>query len=84
MFNTSGPASPRHSLAISLSFLPFHFAASGDGAPSWGADVGGLPRPPPLPGSETPQFLSCVSLSLPVSFPARSLSLSLSLSRFAE
>lgn len=79
MFNTSGPAlppHPRHSLALSLSFLPFHFAASGVAARSGGADVGGLP---PLPGSETPQFLSCVSPSLPVfSALARSLSPSLS------
>lgn len=72
MFNTSGPASPRQSLALSLSLLPFHFAVSGVAARSWGADVGGLL---PSPGSETPLFLSCVSLSLPVS---------LSLSLFAE
>lgn len=65
MFNTSGPSSPPHSLALSLSFLPFHFAASGVAARSLGADVGGLP---PSPGSETPRFLSCVSLFLPVSF----------------
>lgn len=71
---------PSLSLTLSISFLPFHSAAYGVGARSWGADVGGLLLPPtPRPGSETPQFLSCMSRSVSQS-PSRPLSLSLSLS----
>jgi hypothetical protein len=64
MFNTSEPAAPG-SLALSLSFLPFHFVASGVAAPSGGADVGGLP--PSSPAPRRPSFCPDSSLSLSLS-----------------
>ena len=80
MFNTSGPVSPQSQSH------PLHFFStlSLRRVWSWSPELGRRRRrsaapPRPRPGSETPQFLSCMSRSVSQS-PSRPLSLSLSLS----